>query len=105
MGPTFPIFPTFPYFFDLLLLFPTFHENALLSLLFHSKMSFMGKNPEIFSRSLGFHKLTFMFILEARRLTPQILMFNLKVSVWLVLMSQVFSCSFNVKLFISNSSS
>ena len=23
-GPTFPIFPTFPYFFDLLLLFPTF---------------------------------------------------------------------------------
>ena len=23
-GPTFPIFPTFPYIFDLLLLFPTF---------------------------------------------------------------------------------
>ena len=33
-GIAFPIFPTFPYFFDLLLLF---HENALLSLLFHSK--------------------------------------------------------------------
>ena len=24
VGPTFPIFPTFSYFFDLLLLFPTF---------------------------------------------------------------------------------
>ena len=52
MGPTFPIFPTFPYFFDLLLLFPTFHENALLSLLFHSKMSFKRKKPEIFPCSL-----------------------------------------------------
>ena len=29
--------PTFPYFFVVLLLF---HENALLSLLFHSKLSF-----------------------------------------------------------------
>ena len=44
-----PTFPTFPYFFDLLLLF---HENALLSLLFHSNMSFTCKNLEIFPRSL-----------------------------------------------------
>ena len=48
MGPDFPIFPTFPYFFDLLLLFPTFHENALLSILFQSKMSFTHKNTENF---------------------------------------------------------
>ena len=41
--------PTFPYFFALLLLF---HENALLSLLFHSKMSLSHTNPEIFPRSL-----------------------------------------------------
>ena len=33
------------YFFDLLLLFL---KNALLSLLFHSKMSFKRKNPEFF---------------------------------------------------------
>ena len=38
-----------PYFFDLLLLF---HENALLFLLFHSKMSLSHTNPEIFPRSL-----------------------------------------------------
>ena len=62
--------PTFPYFFDLLLLF---HENALLSLLFHSKMSFTHKNPDFFPcsvRSLGFYKLTSTFIQGARRLTP-----------------------------------
>ena len=73
MGPTFPIFPSFPYFFDLLLLF---HENALLSLLFHSKMSFTRKNPEIFRRSLRslrFYKLTSMFIQGARRLALKIL--------------------------------
>ena len=40
-----------PSFFYLLLVF---HENALLSLLFHSKMSFTRKNPEIFPRSLRF---------------------------------------------------
>ena len=55
VGPTFPIYPTFPYFFDLLLLF---HESALLSLLFHSKMSFTPKKSRIFFpcslRSLGF---------------------------------------------------
>ena len=45
------------YFFDLLLIFL---KNALLSLLFHSKMSFTRKNPEFFPRSLrllGFNKL------------------------------------------------
>ena len=49
MGPTFPIFPTFLIcsYFSLLFL-----ENALLSLLFHSKMSFTHKNPEIFPLSL-----------------------------------------------------
>ena len=71
VGPTFPIFPTFPYFFDLLLLF---HENALLSLLFHSKLSFTRKNPEIFPhslRSLVFYKLASMFIQVGCCLTPQ----------------------------------
>ena len=38
------------YFFDLLLFFL---KNALLSLLFHSKMSFTYKNSELFPRSLG----------------------------------------------------
>ena len=45
----------------------------------------MPKNPEIFPRSLRplrFHKLTFMFVQGARRLTPQFLMFNLKVSMF-----------------------
>ena len=62
-----------------------FHENALISLLFHSKMSFTRKNPELFPRSLrsfGFYKLTCMFIQGARRLTPQFLMFSLKVSLF-----------------------
>ena len=79
MGPTFPIFPTFPYFFDLLLLF---HENTLLSLLFHSKMSLSRKNSEIFPHSLGFYKLTTKFIQGARGLTPKNLMFGLKVSLF-----------------------
>ena len=73
VGPTFPIFPTFPYFFDLLLLFPTFLENALLSLLFHSKMIFTRKYSEMFPCSLGFYKLTSMFIGGVRRLTTQFL--------------------------------
>ena len=37
-----PFFPTFPYFFDLLYFSLLFHENALLSLFFHSAMPFMG---------------------------------------------------------------
>ena len=54
----FLLFPTFLIcsYFSLL-----FHENALLSLLFHSKMLFTRKNPEIFPRSLrslGFYKFT-----------------------------------------------
>ena len=80
VGPTFPIFPTIPYFFDPLLLFPTFHENALLSLLFLSKMTSTRKNPENFPRSLRslrFYKLTSMFIQGARSLTPQNFMFYL----------------------------
>ena len=69
----FLIFPTFWIcsYFSLL-----FHENALLSLLFHSKKSFTRKNPEIFPRSLrllGLYKLMSMFIQGARRLTPKIL--------------------------------
>ena len=51
-------FTTETYFFDLLLLFL---KNALLSLLFHSKMSFTCKNSEFYPRSLhslGFDKLT-----------------------------------------------
>ena len=59
VGPTFPIFPTFPYFFLICSYFSLlFHENALLSLLFHPKMSFTRKNPEIFPRSL--HSLRFL---------------------------------------------
>ena len=45
------------YIFLLLL----FLKNALLSLLFHSKMSFTRKNPDFFPRSLrslAFNKLT-----------------------------------------------
>ena len=57
----FLFFPTFLIcsYFSLL-----FHEKALLSLLFHSKMSFTRKNPEIFPRSLRFYKLTSMFVTE-----------------------------------------
>ena len=101
----FLLFPTFLIcsYFSLL-----FHENALLSLLFHSKMTFTRKNPQLFPRSLPllrFYKSTSKFIQGARRLTPQLLMFYLKVSLfWLVLLSQVLSCSFNLKLLISNSS-
>ena len=71
----FLLFPTFLIcsYFSLL-----FNENALLSLLFHSKMSFTRKNQGIFPRSLGFRKFTSKFIQRARRLTPQNLMFNLK---------------------------
>ena len=85
MGPTFPIFPTFPTFFICSYFSLLFHENALLSLLFHSKISFTRKNPEIFHRwlrSLGFYKLTSMIIQGACRLTPKIPMFNLKVSLF-----------------------
>ena len=42
-----------------------FHENALLSLLFHCKMSFMRKNPKNFPHSLrllGFYMLMYFFI-------------------------------------------
>ena len=39
------LFPTFLIYSYFSLIF---HENALLSLLFHSKMSFRHKNPEIF---------------------------------------------------------
>ena len=50
--------------FDLLLLSL---KNALLSLLFYSKLSFTRKNPEYFPRSLrslGFNKLTYVFLRE-----------------------------------------
>ena len=48
---------------------PTFLKNALLSLLFHSKMSFTRKNPDFFPRSLRllvFNKLTYNFFQGAR---------------------------------------
>ena len=50
-GPIFPNVPTFLSFLYLLLLFL---ENALLSLLFYSKMSFTRKNPETFLARLDF---------------------------------------------------
>ena len=67
----FLLFPTFLIcsYFSLL-----FHENARLSLLFHFKMSFTRKNPEIFPRSLrlfGFYKLASTFIQGGCCLTPQ----------------------------------
>ena len=56
-----------PYFFLICSYFSLlFHENALLSLLFHCKMSFTRKNQENFPRLLGFHTLTVMFIQGAR---------------------------------------
>ena len=54
------------YFFDLLLLFL---KNALLPLIFHSKMSFTCKNPYFFPRSLcslDFNKLT-KYLFQAAR--------------------------------------
>ena len=73
-----------PTFFDLLLLFL---KNALLSLLFHSKMSFTCKNPEFLPRSLRslkFNKLTndFFFRKHAAKhhylvLTPKGSLFSL----------------------------
>ena len=69
-GPCFSYFSYFSLlFFYLLLLFPTFHENALP---FHSTMSFMRKNPENFPRTLGFIRLTCTFIQGVCRLTRQI---------------------------------
>ena len=60
------LFPTFLicFYFSLL-----FHENALLSLLFQTEMSFTRKNPENFPRllgSLGFYTLNVVFIQGAR---------------------------------------
>ena len=43
-----------------------FLKNALLSLLFYTKMSFTRKNPEFFPRSLEFNKFTNDFFQEAR---------------------------------------
>ena len=91
-----PYFSYFSYYSLLFLICSCFsllfHENALLSLLFHSKMSFTRKN-------LGFYKLTSMFIQGGCHLTPKILMLNLKsLAVWLVLMSQVLSCTFKYEI-------
>ena len=56
------------YFFDLLLLFL---KNALLPLIFHSKMSFTCKNPEFFPRSLEFYKSTNLTIFFFREHTAK----------------------------------
>ena len=64
---------------------------------FTLKCDLRVKNPEFFPRSLpslGYYKWTLMFIQGARRLTPQFLIFCLKVSVCLVLLSLVLSCLF-----------
>ena len=105
MRPTFPIFPTFPTFLICFYFSLLFHENGLLSLLFHSKMSFMRKNPEIFSRSLGFNMLTNVFFSEYAAKTSQSLFFTAKsLSVQLVLLPQQESCLLSVKFPISNNS-
>ena len=81
VGPTFPIFPTFPYFFD-----PYFFmKMPYYPYFFTLKCHLRVKIPEIFPRSLhslGFYKLTSMFSQGAYHLTPQFLMFNLKVSLF-----------------------
>ena len=59
--------PTFPYFFMKMPYYPYF---------FTLKCHLRVKNPEIFPRSDS------MFIQGARRLTPQFLMFSLKVSLF-----------------------
>ena len=101
----FLLFPTFLIYSYFSLLFL---ENALLSLLFQPKMSFTGKNPEIFPRSLsslGFYQLISMFIQGARGLTPQNFMLSLKVSLFgLYYWSQVLFYPINQKFCISNSS-
>ena len=75
----------------------------------HSKMSFTCKNPEIFPRklrSLGFYNLTFIIIQGPGSAPLNTSIFNVypkSFSVWLVLLPQVLSCSFNLKFLISNS--
>ena len=64
-----------PTFFYLLLLFL---KNALLSLLFYSKMSYTRKNPEFFPRSLGFNKLTNDFFFREHAAKHHFLSFNPK---------------------------
>ena len=95
------LFPTFFFiccYFSLL-----FHENALLSLLFHSKMSLMGKNPDFVPRLLC--SLRFYVYAGATPLIFLSFNFNPKcLSVQLVHLSQVFSCSLSVKFFILNNS-
>ena len=69
-GLTFPAFLLLPTFLICSYFSLLFHENALLSLLFHSKMSFNRKNPEICPGSLRsrvFYKLIVMFIQGAHR--------------------------------------
>ena len=80
--------PVGPTFYLLLL----FLKNALLSLLFHSKMSFTRKNPEFFTHSLHslrFNKSTIFFFME-HAAKHQFFSFNPKsLSVYLVLLSQL----------------
>ena len=67
---------------DLLLLFL---KNALLSLLFHSKMSFMRKNPDFFPRSLRslkFDRLSYDFFQGARCKTSFFLVLTQKGSLF-----------------------
>ena len=77
--------PYYPYFFTL-------------------KCHLRVKIQNFFPRSLrlfGFYKITSMFIQGARRLTPQFFYVKPKsLSVWLVLLSQVLSCPFNLKFLI-----
>ena len=65
--------------FYLLLLFL---KNALLPLLFHSKMSFTCKNPEFFPRSLEINKLTNDFFQGVRCKTSIFLVLTPKGSLY-----------------------
>ena len=75
---------------------PLVYESALLTLLFHSKMSFTCKNPEIIPRllrSLGFYMLINVFIQGAPCKASQ---FFISISAQLVLLSHQLSCLFTV---------
>ena len=107
--PAFQAFPIIPIFypnfylkssnflltqaFKRALLFPTFwicsyfsllfHENALLSILFHYKMSCMCKNPEIFPCLLRLYMLINLFFQGARCKASQNFYFYLQMSLCL----------------------
>ena len=103
-GPTFLLFLLFPTFLICSYFSLLFHENALLSLLFHSKMLFTHKNPEIFPRSLRsleFYMLVNVFSMgHAAKHLHFLFYYPISISVQLVLLSHQLLCLFSVKFLI-----